>query len=118
MNTKLYSNLQSFIGDEQKLLQRMAGQMEIWEECVRLFSREEVVAEMDAALQEGNLQLFYESVHKLKGNLANFGFESAAEKASWTLLAVKEKDDARMRSWYQRLKDEYLQIVERIDDTE
>ncbi len=114
----LYRRLQPFIGDEQRLIERMAGQMSLWEECVGLFPGEEIIDEMDAALRAADEKLFYGAVHRLKGNLANFGFDSAAEKAMAVLQALKEQDWSRAERWYTELKTEYGQIIERIGDVE
>lgn len=116
--SELYKRMQPFIGDEQQLITRMAGQMSLWEECVGLFPREEIIEEMDAALQATDEKLLYGAVHRLKGNLANFGFDSAAGKALAVLQALKEQDWSRAGQWYRELKEEYIQIIERIGAAE
>lgn len=114
--SELYSKMHPFLGDEQKLIQRMAGQMDLWEECVRLFPREELIEEMDVALREENAKAFYGAVHRLKGNLANFGFDAAAETAMDVLRALREENAALAKERYGKLREEYLQIIERLDD--
>ncbi len=116
--SELYKRMQPFIGDEQQLMARMAGQMSLWEECVALFPGEEIIEEMDAALRAADEKRFYGSVHRLKGNLANFGFDSAAGKAMGVLQALKEQDLSRAKQWYTELRSEYIQIIERIGDAE
>lgn len=116
--SELYRRMQPFIGDEQQLIARMAGQMSLWEECVGLFPREEIIAEMDAALQAEDEKTFYGTVHRLKGNLANFGFDSAAGKAMAVLQALKEQDRKTAEKKYRELKAEYIQIIERIGGAE
>lgn len=118
MSSDLYQRMQNFLGDEQALCRRMAGQMDLWEECVRLFPGVEIVEEMDRALQKEAFSDFYGTVHRLKGNLANFGFDGAAESAANTLRAVKEEDYTQARLYYKELKEEYLQIIERIGEAE
>lgn len=116
--SELYSRMQPFLGDEMALIQRMAGQMDLWEECVRLFPGEEIIEEMDAAIQAGEDKELYATVHRLKGNLANFGFDSAAGKAMALLQALKENDREQEMAWYEKLREEYIQIIERIGDAE
>lgn len=116
--SELYQRMQPFIGDEQQLIARMAGQMSLWEECVRLFPGEEIIEEMDAALQAADEKRLYGAVHRLKGNLANFGFDFAAGKAMAVLQALKEQDRKTAELRYQELKAEYRQIIERIGDAE
>lgn len=112
--SELYRKMQPFLGDEQQLMHRMAGQMDLWEECVRLFPREEIVTEMDEALAAGDDTSFYKTVHRLKGNLANFGFDAAAEYAMAVLGALKEGNKEQAELWYGQLRDVYLQIIERM----
>lgn len=114
--SELYEKMQPFLGDKVKLIERMAGRMDLWEECVLLFPREEIIEEMDAALQGGNQNAFYGAVHRLKGNLANFGFDSAAEKAMEVLRSLKEDNDIQAKCWYAKLREEYIQIIERLGD--
>lgn len=116
--SNLYRRMQTFIGDEQQLIARMAGQMSLWEECVLLFPREEIIREMDAALAARDEKAFYGTVHRLKGNLANFGFDYAASKALAVLQALKEQDWNTAQVQYEQLKEEYIQIIERIGDAE
>ncbi|MBR6536164.1 MAG: Hpt domain-containing protein [Lachnospiraceae bacterium] len=116
--SELYRRMQTFIGDEEQLIVRMAGQMSLWEECVLLFPGEEIIKEMDAALAAREEKEFYGTVHRLKGNLANFGFDSAATKAMAVLQALKVQDWDTAKERYGQLKEEYLQIIERIGDAE
>jgi len=116
--SELYRKMQPFLGDETKLIQRMAGRMDLWEECVRLFPGEEILNETDEALQMGDDTLLYQTIHRLKGNLANFGFDSAAEKAMGILQAIKEHNRTQIECSYAKLREEYMQIIERIGDTE
>lgn len=116
--SELYRRMQMFLGDQQKLMERMAGRLDLWEECVGLFPREEILDEMDAALQEGDTNAFYGIVHRLKGNLANFGFDSAAELAMEVLGALKEDNIAEAKEGYLRLRAAYGQILERLGDAE
>lgn len=116
--SELYRRMQPFIGDEQQLIERMAGQMSLWEECVGLFPGEEIIKEMDEALLEEDEKRFYGTVHRLKGNLANFGFDSAAGKAMAVLQALKEQNRQKAEVHYTELKSEYRQIIERIGDAE
>lgn len=118
MSSELYRRMQPFLGDEQELCRRMAGQMDLWEECVRLFPGVEIVEEMDNALQREDFSGFYGVVHRLKGNLANFGFDGAEERAAMTLRAVKEANDTQIRLYYNELREEYLRIIERIGEVE
>lgn len=118
MKSELYSKLQPFLGDEQNLMQRMAGQMDLWEECVRLFPGREIIDEMDAAVANEDMAAFYKAVHRLKGNLANFGFDGAAERAMAILQALKEQDASRAKQQYTNLREDYLQIIERIGEAE
>lgn len=114
----LYRRMQPFIGDEQQLVQRMAGQMDLWEECVRLFPGEEIIEEMDGALQAGDETTFYKTVHRLKGNLANFGFDGAAGTATEVLQALKEGNRDLATERYTELREEYSRIIERLGDAE
>lgn len=116
MENGLYLRMQSFLGDEKKLLDRMAGRIELWEECVRLFPREEMIEEMDAAAEKKDYDALYAAVHRLKGNLANFGFEKTAEKATEILAAIKEKELFLISDRYEKLRAEYLQIINKIDE--
>ncbi len=116
--SELYRKMQCFLGDEQKLMERMAGRLDLWEECVSLFPREEILYEMDTALQSGDTKQFYGAVHRLKGNLANFGFDSAAEQAMAVLAALREDNLAEAEDGYLRLKTIYGQIAERLGDAE
>ena len=116
MSSELYNKMQPFLGDVQELCRRLAGRMVLWEECVLLFPGAEVLEEMDRAFSSEDYEGFYAMVHRLKGNLANFGFDSAAEKATGTLRAIKETDMMRAEQRYTELKKEYLQIVERIGE--
>lgn len=116
MEECLFERMRPFLGDLQKLYQRMAGQMELWEECVRLFPGEEVLEEADRAVRERKYQDLYVTVHRLKGNLANFGFDKAAETAMAVLAAIKAGDDEQADIQYKELKAEYIQIIERIGE--
>ncbi len=118
MANTLYARMIPYLGDEKKLSERMAGRLDLWEECVRLFPGEEVVKEMDEALERRDFRGLHACVHRLKGNLANFGFERAAEKAEELLLHIKEKDVSQIRRKYKGLREEYLQIIERIGENE
>ena len=116
--SELYRKMQCFLGDEQKLMERMAGRLDLWEECVSLFPREEILDEMDNALREGDTNAFYGAVHRLKGNLANFGFDSAAELAMEVLGALKEENTTKAKERYLQLRTAYAQIAERLGDAE
>lgn len=110
----LYDRLRPFLGDEQNLHQRMAGRMDLWEECIRLFPDKEIFVQMDMALQTEDDTAVYKELHRLKGCLANFGFDSAAGKAKAVLQAIKEADRTQIMSRYVELKEEYMQIIERV----
>ena len=112
--SELFDRMRSFIGDEQKLFRRIAGRTDLWEECVHLFPGKEIISEMDEALQTGNDTVLYKNVHRLKGNLANFGFDSAAEKADAVIQAMRRNDSSEMKCRYTELREEYIQIIERI----
>ena len=112
--SELYRKMQPFLGDEQQLMHRLAGRMDLWEECVRLFPGEEIVEEMERELATGDDTAFYKTVHRLKGNLANFGFDEAAEYAMAILQALKEGNRNQAVVWYGKLKSVYLQIIERM----
>lgn len=116
--SELYRRMQCFLGDEQKLMERMAGRLDLWEECVGLFPREEILEEMDAAIRSEDMNAFYGGVHRLKGNLANFGFEAAAECAMEVLAAIKQHDTERATLIYEELRRMYTQIIERLGDAE
>jgi len=116
--SELYKRMQPFLGDERRLIERMAGQLDLWEECVWLFPKYEIVEEMDAAAEGQSEQELYASVHRLKGNLANFGFDSAAEKAMGVLQALREKNFLLAKEHYRALREEYIQIIERIGEAE
>ena len=116
--SELYRKMQCFLGDEQKLMGRMAGRLDLWEECVSLFPREEILYEMDEALQSGDTKQFYGAVHRLKGNLANFGFDSAAEQAMAVLAALREDNLTEAEDRYLQLRTTYGQIAERLGDAE
>lgn len=111
MEMELYRKMQPFLGDEEKLLERMAGSLELWEECVRLFPGEEIIREMDAAAEQEDWSGLYAVVHRLKGNLANFGFDGMAQMACDVLMAIKEKNMARSLEGCRLLRDGYLQIL-------
>ena len=112
--SELYIRMQPFLGDRTELIQRMAGRLDLWEECVLLFPKEEIIEEMDAAVKAEDETALYKPVHRLKGNLANFGFDGAAATAMDLLAAIKNKDSLRIADLYARLRDEYIQIIERI----
>ena len=116
--SELYRKMQMFLGDEQKLMERMAGRLDLWEECVSLFPREEILDEMDAALESGDMKQFYGAVHRLKGNLANFGFDPAAGQAMAVLAALREDNLAEAKERYLQLRIAYGQIAERLGDAE
>ena len=112
----LYTKLQPFLVDEKSLTERMGGQMSLWEECVRLFPREEIIEDMNLALRKEDFTSLYALTHRLKGNLANFGFGQTSEKAADLMCAIREKDILRINSRYEVLKEEYLQIIGRIGE--
>ena len=116
--SELYHKMQEFLGDEQKLMERMAGRLDLWEECVSLFPRKEILDEMDTALREGDTTAFYGLVHRLKGNLANFGFDSAAELAMEVLTALKAENSVKVKEGYFKLRTAYGKIAERLGDAE
>jgi len=116
--SELYHKMQEFLGDEQKLMERMAGRLDLWEECVSLFPGKEILDEMDAVLQEGDMTAFYGLVHRLKGNLANFGFDSAAELAMEVLTALKEENSGKAKEGYFKLRNAYGKIAERLGAAE
>ncbi|MBQ9768242.1 MAG: Hpt domain-containing protein [Lachnospiraceae bacterium] len=112
----LYSRMKPYLGDEERLMDRMAGRLDLWEECVKLFPREEIIEAMDRALAVEDFTGLYSEVHRLKGNLANFGFDALALEAAAVLHAIKEKNMTQIRERYQSLRESYLQIIERIGD--
>ena len=116
--SELYRKMQMFLGDQQKLMDRMAGRLDLWEECVSLFPRKEILDEMDAALQAEDMSAFYGGIHRLKGNLANFGFDGAAELAMEVLAALKEDNPAKAKESYLQLREVYGHIAERLGDAE
>ena len=116
MEESLFGRMRPFLGDLQKLYERMAGQMDLWEECVRLFPGTEVLEETDRALQEANYKDFYATIHRLKGNLANFGFDSAAESAMAVLSALKTEEYGQAALLYGKLKEAYIEIAEKIGE--
>ena len=83
-----------------------------------MFPGEEIIEDTDAALQAGREKELYAMIHRLKGNLANFGFDLAAEKAMEVLAALKEQDMSRTAERYTEFRSLYLQITERINETE
>ncbi len=116
--SELYERVQEYLGDEQQLLQRMAGRLDLWEECVYMFPKEEIIEEADAALHTGREKDLYAIIHRLKGNLLNFGFDSAGEKAMAVLEALKSNDRARVEEQYEDFREIYIQIARRIGDAE
>ena len=114
--SELYKRMNPFLGDKQKLIERMAGRMDLWEECVLLFPGPELIEKIDDALCREDSVFLYQEVHRLKGNLANFGFDRAAEKALAVLQAIKGNDMSSVRQGYAELREEYLQITERIGE--
>lgn len=116
MEDTLYTRLIPYLGDREKLLERMAGRLDLWEECVRLFPKEKIIEKTDKALKENDFSAFCIYIHRLKGNLANFGFERAAEKAEEVLLMIEKEDTRQMYCRYESLREEYLQIIERIKE--
>lgn len=114
--SELYRKMQMFLGDEQKLMERMAGRLDLWEECVMLFPGNEILEVMDTALQTGDWTGFYGAVHRLKGNLTNFGFDPAAELAMEVLAALKEEDFVKVKESYSCLRTVYGQIAERLGE--
>lgn len=118
MEESLFERMRPFLGDLQKLYERMAGQMELWEECVMLFPGKEILEETDRAVREANYKDLYATVHRLKGNLANFGFDGAAESAMAVLAAIKAEEYEQAEELYEKLKETYIQIAERIGEAE
>ncbi|MCH5273202.1 MAG: Hpt domain-containing protein [Lachnospiraceae bacterium] len=116
MRNTLYVKMMPYLEEEERLLERMAGHLDLWEECVRIFSKEEIVEKMDKALEEKDFQAFQAYVHRLKGSLANFGFERAARKATEILRMIEEKDTEQILCQYGNLREEYVQIIERIKE--
>ncbi len=118
MGPELYNKMRPYLGDERALMERMAGRMDLWEECVLLFPREELLREMETAMQQEDYAALYASVHKLKGNLANFGFDTTAELAIRLLGAIKASDATEIRQWYSELTEKYKEIIERMGEAE
>lgn len=118
MDETLFERMRPFLGDLEKLYERMAGQMDLWEECVRLFPGKEILEETDRAVKEANYKELYATVHRLKGNLANFGFDGAAETAMTVLAAVKSEEYGQAVERYEELRKIYIQIAERIGEAE
>lgn len=116
MEESLFERMRPLLGDLQKLYQRMAGQMDLWEECVSLFPGAEILEEADLAVREKRYSDLYATVHRLKGNLANFGFDRTAESAMAVLAAVKACDYEQAEKSYTELREGYLQITERIGE--
>lgn len=112
----LYSVMKPFLGDEQALMDRMAGRLDVWEECVLLFPREEIIKEMDEALENNAFSALFGCVHRLKGNLANFGFDAASEAAKKVLAALREENIPQAQELYRELRETYRQIIERIGE--
>lgn len=118
MEDTLYARLIPYLGDREKLLERMAGRLDLWEECIRLFPKEKMIEKTDKALKENDFSTFLVYIHRLKGNLANFGFERASEKAAEVLLMIEKGDMRQIYCRYGSLREEYLQIIERIREAE
>jgi len=112
----LYSKMKPYLGNEMQLMERMAGRLDLWEECVRMFPREEIILAMDESLRCGDNTGLYKEVHRLKGNLANFGFDALAQKAAEVLRYIKENQTEQIQDRYQELRGEYLELIERIGD--
>jgi len=115
---ELYNKLRPYLGDERALMERMAGRLDLWEECVLLFPREEIVGEMDEAMGQEDYNALYALVHRVKGNLANFGFDSPAESAIQVLEAIKADRVAEIKKRYGELVTTYKEIIERIGEAE
>lgn len=118
MGPELYNKMRPYLGDESALMERMAGRMDLWEECVLLFPRDEVLREMEAAIEKKDYTALYASVHKIKGNLANFGFDRPAELAVRLLGSIKVADVSEIERGYSELAKVYKEIIERIGETE
>lgn len=118
MGPVLFDKMRPYLGDESALMERMAGRMDLWEECVLLFPREEVLQEMEAAIEKQDYAALYAPVHKLKGNLANFGFDVPAELAIKLLGAIKASDVPGIEQRYSELTEVYKEIIERIGEAE
>lgn len=112
----LYSRMKPFLGNEEQLIERMAGHLDLWEECVRMFPKEEIIHAMNCALECANYEELYRQVHRLKGNLANFGFDAASEKAVKVLRLIKENQVTQIQEAYPELRETYSAIIERIGD--
>lgn len=116
MGPELFNKMRPYLGDEKALMDRMAGRMDLWEECVLLFPREEILQEMEAAVKGEDYGALYASVHKLKGNLANFGFDTAAEMAIKLLDAIKTLKYAEVKQLHSTLAKTYTEMIERIGE--
>ena len=118
MGPELYNKMRPYLGDEGALMERMAGHLDLWEECVLLFPRDELLQEMGAAVVQKDYVALYEMVHRLKGNLANFGFDASADVAVKLLVAIKAEDVPGIEHRYSELAMMYKEIIERIGETE
>ena len=116
MGPELFNKMRPYLGDEKTLMERMAGRMDLWEECVLLFPREEILQEMDAVVKQEDYAALYALVHKLKGNLANFGFDTAAGVAINLLEAIKTSKVSEVKQLHSTLAKIYTEIIERIGE--
>lgn len=105
-----------WIGDPVLLRERMANRMDLWEECVRLLPGTDFLDETDRLFALGRQKELWELIHRLKGDLAHFGFDGPAGMAAelCALLKTGVSDAAEIKEKYGLLRDRYLQIVERI----
>ena len=116
MEKDLLERMKPFLEDEEILSERFAGRMDLWEKCVRMFPKEDLVPSMDEALFNKDMESFRGFVHRLKGNLANFGFEKAAKKASMLMeMLLRETPDLSLvQKGYSEFREGYCQILKEI----
>lgn len=116
MAISLFEELLPWIEHPEILKERMAGRIDLWEECVRLLPKTEFWEETDRLFSMEKYTDVWERIHRIKGDLAHFGFEEPAGMAAELCSLLKEgvSEATKIKEKYCLLRDRYLQILERI----
>jgi PAS domain S-box-containing protein len=102
--------------DESTALERVAGDMELLRELVRIFIAEcpSMLAEVRSAIDQADAAQLRRAAHTLKGSVANFGASAVVQAAQCLETAGREQNLGGASESFQRLQAELDRLRPRL----